>query len=518
MWCTISVRRGATARTILIVALAMGVVLAVFAQRVGKLPALQQKDRTAALFQPAVAEWQFLESNTTPPTESACYAAGLRCFTPVAMQNAYNVSALYTQGFTGKGKTIAVIDSFGSATIANDLRVFSSAFGLPHLCGEAGVSCAPGMPTFTILQIQGSPPPNPPPPNNGAGQESHNLWALEVSLDVEWAHAIAPEANIILVTTPTAEVLGVQGFPQMMNAVQYVVDHHLADVVSMSLGAGEATFSGTASLLQLRHALIDAQTNHVTVLASTGDNGTSNPLKVPTKNPRLIPYPSVGWPASDPLVTAVGGTRLCMDATTGLMVDNTSPPTVCQANPGVREIGWPDSGGGYSILFSRPAFQTSLPPGSTYVGSSVGAPGPNSNMRGIPDIAFQASSGTGPLVYMTEPATTSSGAGCGGADPCSIGWYVVGGTSCSAPQWAGLIAIADQIAGSDLGYINPALYQIAADPAKYAADFFDVTIGNNQTTSIPGYSASSGWDAVTGLGTPNAAMLLPDLVQATSGH
>lgn len=477
----------------------------------------QQTDGQVALFQPAVAEWQYLEASTTPPTASACYAAGLRCFTPLAMENAYNVTALYNQGFTGKGKTIAVIDSFGSATIANDLNVFSTAFGLPHLCGEAGVTCTAGMPTFTILQVQGSPPPNPPPPNNGTGQESHNLWALEVSLDVEWAHAIAPEANIILVTTPTAEVLGPQGFPQIMNAVQYVVDHHLADVISMSFGSGEGAFSGTASLMRLRQALIDAQTNHVTLLSSSGDGGTANSLKVPTKKPNLIPYPSVGWPASDPLVTAVGGTRLCMDATTGLMVDNTSPPSVCKANVGVRETAWPGSDGGYSILFARPAFQSTLPPGSSYVGTSVGAPGPNSNMRGVPDVAFQASSGTGTLVYMTEPGTTSSGTGCGGADPCSSGWYVVGGTSCSSPQWAGLIAIADQIAGSDLGYINPALYQIAADPAKYANDFFDVTIGNNQTTaSIPGYSASTGWDAVTGLGTPNAANLLPDLVAAAS--
>jgi subtilase family serine protease len=434
------------------------------------------------------------------------------------MQNAYNVSALYGQGFTGKGTTIAVIDSFGSATIANDLNVFSTAFNLPHLCGEAGVTCTPGMPTFTILEVQGSPPATPPPPNNGTGQQNHNLWAIETSLDVEWAHAIAPEANIILVTTPTAEILGVQGFPQMMNAVQYVVDHHLADVISMSLSAGEGTFNGTAALLNLRQALFDAQAHHVTVLASSGDGGTTNALKVPTKNPGVIPYPSVGWPASDPLVTAVGGTRLCMDANTGLMVDNTSPPAVCQVHAGVREIAWPPSGGGYSILFSRPSFQNSLPPGSSYVGSSVGAPGPNSNMRGVPDIAFQASSGTGPLVYMSLPATKTSGAGCGGADPCSTGWYVVGGTSCSAPQWAGLIAIADQMAGRDLGYINPALYQIASDPGKYAADFFDVTIGNNQTSSIPGYSASPGWDAVTGLGTPNAANLLPDLVQATSGQ
>jgi hypothetical protein len=113
------------------------------------------------------------------------------------------------------------------------------------------------------------------------------------------------------------------------------------------------------------------------------------------------------------------------------------------------------------------------------------------------------------------PATTTSGTGCGGANPCSIGWYVVGGTSSGSPQWAGLIAIADQMAGRDLGYINPALYQIASNPAKYASDYFDVTTGNNQTSSIPGYSASPGWDAVTGLGSPNVANLLPDLIAAT---
>ena len=463
--------------------------------------ASSQTGRTAAVFQPAVAEWQFLSSSTTPPSEADCFAVGRRCFTPAAMQNSYNVTPLYGTGFTGfagQRKTIAVIDSFGSATIANDLNNFSTQFGLPHLCGEAGVTCTAGMPTFTVLQVQGSPPPNPQPPNNGTGQENHDLWALEVSLDVEWAHAIAPLANIILVTTPTAEVLGVQGFSQMMNAVQYVVDHHLADVISMSLGAGEGTFNGAASLLNLRKALIDAQTNHVTVLASSGDGGTSNALKTPTKNPNLIPYPSVIWPASDPLVTAVGGTYLCTNPVTGTGVDSTDPPVNCQSNPGVREIGWIDSGGGYSIIFARPAFQNTLPPGSTYVGSSVGAPGPNSNMRGVPDIAFQASARTGTLVY----------------DSVDGGWFIVGGTSCSAPQWAGLVAIADQIAGHDLGYINPTLYQLAAGP-NYSTYFFDVTVGNNQTTSIPGYSNSPGWDAVTGLGTPNAATLLPAL--AASG-
>ncbi len=148
------------------------------------------------------------------------------------------------------------------------------------------------------------------------------------------------------------------------------------------------------------------------------------------------------------------------------------------------------------MLFSRPAFQNTLPAGSTFAGSSVGAPGPNTNMRGVPDIAYQASSRTGVLIFLNG------------------NWFIIGGTSAGSPQWAGLIAIADQMAGHDLGYINPALYQIAANPARYASDFYDVTLGTNQTTSIPGYAASPGWDAVTGLGTPNVANLLPDLIAA----
>jgi subtilase family serine protease len=423
------------------------------------------------------------------------------------MTAGYNFGPLYTAGYTGKGKTIAIIDSFGSPTIASDLHVFDTAFGLQPMCGETGVTCTSDMPTFRILAVQGSPAPVPPPPNNGTGQENHFAWAVEVSLDVEWAHATAPEANIILVTTPTAETLGVQGFPQMMNAVQYVVDNHLADVISMSLSAGEGSFkSGAAALQQLRKAFTDAQANGVTVLAATGDNGSANILKEPVKNPALIPYPSIGWPASDPLVTAVGGTYHCTDPTatiSSITPDSTDPPVQCQSHPGQAEVGWIAGGGGYSILFSRPSYQDNLPPGSTYVGSSVGAPGPNANMRGVPDVAYQASGRTAPLVYMG-----------------AFGWFTVGGTSCSTPQWAGLVAIADQISGSDLGFINPGLYKIGNDSTRYGADFFDVTQGNNQLIfpPIPGYFASQGWDAVTGLGTPNAANLAPDLVAAVQGH
>ena len=284
------------------------------------------------------------------------------------MAGSYDYAGLHASGIVGSGITIAVVDSFGSATIASDLNNFDDAFNLQHLCGEANYTCQPGDPTFKILNVQGSPPPNPPPPSNGTGQEAHDLWAVEVSLDVEWAHATAPGANILLVTTPTAETLGVQGFQQFMNAEQYVIDHHLADVISQSFGAGEGTFhNGLAALENLRQPFISAQANHVTVLASSGDNGTANPMKEPVKNPALIPYPSVGWPASDPLVTAVGGTYLCTDTDTGTTVDSSPPSGSCPSFPGEREVGWIAGGGGYSILFPRPDYQNTLPPGSTYV-------------------------------------------------------------------------------------------------------------------------------------------------------
>jgi subtilase family serine protease len=459
---------------------------------------------------PAVAEWTQVSSSETPPTQAQCFSAGRRCFGPAATRAAYNLNALYTQGFDGRGKTIAIVDAYGSDTIRHDLHVYNTAFGLPSMCGEESVVCTPGMPTFDTLTLQGSPATKAPPSKSkGTGQENKSAWALEVSLDVESAHAIAPGANILLVTSPTAETLGVQGFPQMMNNEQYVVDHHLADVISQSFASAEDAFGSSQSLLNLRHAFVSANQNHVTVLGSSGDNGTANTKKTPVKQGgTTIPQPTVEWPASDPLVTGVGGTYLCTDPnnTTSRVVDSADPPAKCQANPGVAEVGWTFSGGGFSHVFSRPSYQSTLPAGSTLIPSSA---------RGVPDIALQASATTGVLVYLTLPPDGQSGLLCG-STPCSTGWYDVGGTSASCPQWAGIVAIADQYAGHDLGLINPALYTVANNPAKYAADFYDVTVGNNTADpSVPGYPATTGWDPITGLGTPNVSALVPDLVAAS---
>src|SRR5207248_9429595 len=117
----------------------------------------------------------------------------------------------------------------------------------------SGKSPTTAPPRLDIRPVPGRPTPTPPPPNNGTGLENHNLWDLEVALDVEWAHATAPLANIMLVATPTAETLGVQGFQQMMNSEQFIIDNHMADVITQSFGAGEGSFhNGLASLKQLR--------------------------------------------------------------------------------------------------------------------------------------------------------------------------------------------------------------------------------------------------------------------------
>jgi subtilase family serine protease len=437
---------------------------------------------------PTVSDYQLLTASRTPPTEGDCLAIGRRCFTPSSMENSYNLTPLYAAGDQGQGVTIAIIDSFGNPNMASDLANFNTQFSLPQMCGEPGLTCAPGMPTFQHVYWNGKTQVKAPPAKSkGTGLQNRSGWVIETSLDVEWAHAIAPMANILNVTTNPAETQGVQGFPAMMNAEQFVVDHHEATVISQSFGATEEGFGSTQSLLSLRHAFVSAAASGVTVLASSGDFGTANPGKTPVKHPKTVPFPTVNWPASDPLVTGVGGTYLCTDPVTGMGIDSTDPPTQCQSNPGVREVGWIAAGGGFSHVFAKPSYQDTLPASSTPIGAT----------RGVPDVAFQASSFTGPLVYAT-------GAGAGG-------WFIVGGTSCSAPQWAGLVAIADQIARHGLGLINPTLYTLAS-AANYSTYFYDVTTGNNQLDpSVAGYPATTGWDPLTGLGTPNATTLVPAL-------
>ena len=469
---------------------------------------------------PTVSDYQFIKATT--PTQADCAAVGRTCFTPQAIQSAYNVGPLHKAGWNGKGITIAIVDSYGSDTMAHDLHVFDQAFGLQPMCGEEGVTCQAGMPKFSQLAINGS-PDTKGQPGNGTHLEDKAAWALEVALDVETSHAMAPMANILLVHSNNAETLGVQGFPNMMKAEDYVVSNHLAQVISQSFASSEDAFGSYKSLLNLRYAFQNAAANGVTVLGSSGDDGSTNFTKSPVHSGgSLIPFPAVEWPASDPLVTGVGGTYLCTDPLATAGQPRTALPIPglggkCGSSTfnaaGAAEVAWTFSGGGFSHVFSRPDYQGgTLPAGSTAIPSSA---------RGVPDIALQASAGSGALVYLSLPPDGND------SNISQTGWYDIGGTSLSCPQWAGLVAIADQLnkakyGQTGLGLINPALYKLASQPAKYSADFFDVAHtaiagvanDNQEDPSIPGYPATQGWDPVTGLGTPNAAALIPDLVDA----
>src|SRR5213596_2437696 len=166
---------------------------------------------------PSVTDYQLISSGTAPPTEAQCNAVGRTCFTPQALYSAYNIGPLHAAGWTGKGMTIAIVDSWGSDTMAHDLHVFDTAFGLPPMCGEEGVNCTPDMPKFSVFNPNGA-PATKEQPGQGPHQEDKTIWALEVALDVEMAHAIAPAANIVLVASTGAETLGVQGLPNMIKA------------------------------------------------------------------------------------------------------------------------------------------------------------------------------------------------------------------------------------------------------------------------------------------------------------
>lgn len=448
----------------------------------GAMPAGSARTGGLPAPQPAVAGYfAGPTAGAAAPGPGTCFGAR-DCFTPAPMQASYNLGPLYDQNLNGKGETIAIVDSFGYPSVASDLETFSQAYKLPLMCGMPNVPCTAGMPTFSVLQY-GNHQVMAPPPNNSPGQEASNAWSVEVALDTQWAHAIAPEANILLVTTPTAETLGVQGFPNMMDAEQYVVDNHLADVVSQSFGAAEESFGSAQSLLNLRHAFISGTAAGITFVAASGDNGTANPQKQPVgQGGTLIPYPTVGWPASDPLVVAAGGTTLCTDPTTNPIVVNGASPD-CTSNPGMHDVGWNGSGGGYSSVFAEPSWQDGFTPVS--------------GARGVPDVSWDASCTS--LVWVLDTA------------PGFGHYYGVCGTSAASPQLAAMISIADQAAGHDLGDIHQTLYQLAS--TDYANYFYDVTAGNNTQagSGVAGYNAATGWDPVTGLGTPNAANLVPAL-------
>jgi subtilase family serine protease len=404
-----------------------------------------------------------------PPTTAQCLnAEGVACYRPSQFQQAYDLRPLYAKHLDGRGKTIIIVDSFGSPTIKSDLATFDKAFNLPS-------------PKLTILQPAGKVPPFDP--TNGAMVS----WAEETSLDVEYSHAMAPGANIVLLETPVAETEGTVGFPEIIKAENFAINHHLGDVISQSFGATEQTFPSPRSIMKLRSAYINAAKNNVSVLASSGDTGVSNDHFNGTT---LYTHRVVAWPSSDPLVTSVGGLQLHLNPQGDqVMADNVWNESYLF---GAAVAG----SGGPSAVFNRPAYQDG-------VSGTVGV------HRGTPDVSLSASVNGGALVFMSFGGLPGPG------------FFIIGGTSEASPEFAGIVAIADQAAGHDLGQLNPRLYALGAGSGGLP----DITTGNNtvtfaqngKTRTVAGFNASGGYDMASGLGTINASNLVPALA-ATRSH
>ena len=387
------------------------------------------------------------------PTDAFCRSViGIPCYSPQEIQHVYGIDSLLGMGDNGGGQSIVIVDSFGSPTLASDLASFDEGYGLP----------AP--PSLRVLSPLGSVPFDP---NNS---DMVN-WAFETTLDVEWAHAMAPAASIVVLTSPVSETEGVQGMPEFLALEQYALDHRLGQIISQSWGATENTLfspSGKQVFDGFERLYTQAIARHVTVLASAGDTGSTNY----DLNFNLYSSPVVGFPASSPLVTSVGGTSLYAD-TNG----NYQSETVW--NEGVDGGA---TGGGISQVFGEPLYQRLLPHSTqTLLGGH----------RGIPDISWLGDPFTPILAYISF------------LGPDAEGYYFIGGTSEGAPQWAGLVADLNQLIGRPIGFLNPYLYALGPT----GLGFHDITVGDNSFAGVPGYPAGHGWDASTGWGTPNVAQL-----------
>ena len=414
-------------------------------------------------------------ASSAPPTTAYCEANyKIACYEPNQVQQAYNLPALFVHGVNGHKSTIVIVDSFGSPTIGHDLNVFDRTFHFP----------AP--PSLSIIQPAGKVPAYDPNNSDMVG------WAGETTLDVEYAHTIAPGANILLVETPVSETEGVTGFPQIVTAENYVINHGLGDVISQSFSATEQTFPTRSALLSLRGAYTNAYAHHVTVLTASGDSGAAD---VGLDLSTYYTHPVTSWPDSDPLVTGVGGTQLHLNAagqhTAADNVWNDTYDTATQeyifGTDGPNPLA---GGGGKSIIFGRPWYQNGV---SSIVGNS----------RGVPDISMSAACNGAVDTYQSF----------GGQTP---GWYPVCGTSEATPLFAGIVALADQVAGHRLGLINPYLYAMSS---ARASGIVDITQGNNTVSftqnnhlyTVNGFSAGPGYDLASGVGTVDAASFVPQL-------
>jgi len=414
--------------------------------------------------------------NTSVPTYPVIY-----CLSPSFLQVAYNFIGAYEAvggaSNAGAGQTIVIVDAYGSPTIAGDLKHFDATFGIPDP-PSFQIVCDPlGCPALS--------------PNNFPLNELG--WTIETTLDVEYSHALAPAANIVLVvaSSPAGNVIHTN------TAESRAISLYPGSVMSQSFGIPEfAITANNAQVLQAKQNYKAAIAAGITVLASAGDSGAGNGIN--TANAL--------FPSSDPFVTAVGGTEgnplgsgLATFTTTCSPGPRPGVPSGCTPTGYGSEQVWNEAwikaatGGAPSLLFPAPSYQPFSVTGFT--------------ARTTPDVSLNAAVDGGVLVYWTACLACIS--------PTFNGWFVVGGTSASSPEWASIFAIADQLRAANgkgpLGFVNPTLYAIGQS-SKYLSDFHDIVLGDNELAGTTvGFGAGVGYDLASGWGTANVGNLVADL-------
>ncbi len=459
-----------------------------------------------------------------PDGSSPKGSAETHCYNPEQFRKAYGIDKLHQRGLTGKGQTIIFADSFGSPTLQKDLDHFSEAYNLPKTAIEFIYPNGEFVNTLTSADEVG--------------------WAQETTLDAQWAHAIAPDAKLVNIVTNIAETTGMTGMEDLFKGIDMAIAKYPHAIVSMSFGTGEATF-GSADVTKflqgsLHTTLQNATTAGFTLLASAGDSGSA---EIGADEKSLLPFATASYPASDPLITAVGGTSLQSDwlwAPQGTIDEywncKLSGLGKCPKDyllstktNSITESVWNESwtlaagGGGISTVFKAPAYQASL---NHDVQKLV------NGQRGIPDVSLNAAINGGVNVY-TSFVSPSQGVK-------AASWQAYGGTSCSAPQTAGLVALAGEAASNQLGKqvgigsLNPILYSLPDHDFNdiVSVKFGTDTVIENNTmyfskallavqgpthvppVAVPGYTTTTGYDLATGLGTPRAEAFVLDVAAA----
>lgn len=429
-----------------------------------------------------------------PKASTTSYAEnGIMANTVFELRNAYDLNPLYSAGYTGKGQTVVIVNAYGSPTIFEDLLMFiqwqnANGANLPwttlnEVKKHLQIYYPMGKPVFD------------------ANDPIQLSWSTETTLDVDMVHAIAPQADIALVIAPNSNNR------PMDYAVLYSIIHHLGCAISISWGDSESSLTEQNALRQVRtsDAIFKlAAHEDITVFAGSGDWGASNEAD----------YNNPLFPASDPYVTAVGGTNLFMKCADKFKEGTHSWDG--QNHVGIKysyEIagndfqamtadGFPDpfdmvtTGGAMSSLFPLPSWQKGITLTDT-TGKTIIPSG-----RCTSDVSFNSGvyGGLG-VIFLSA------------ASPDSPILTIVGGTSAGSPFWAALTAIASQYAGHSLGYLNPELYEHKEALYKTGA-IHDIKSGDNTYPTgnvVIGYSATKGWDSPTGIGSPDAAILVPKI-------